>query len=760
MRVPFRSRPDAARLRVRRSAAPCARAVVHALEPRLFLTATVSNPVQSGSINQDTRATVDLSQTFSDPAYPGTLTQFQTNVGNFTVELFDQDAPQTVNNFLSYVNSGLYNGTIIHRSVDDTRGTSPFKIIQGGGYLPDGTPIQTFSPVPNEFKDLNLRGTIAMAKVGGDPNSATNQWFINLSNNSGLDDPNNNGGYTVFGQVINGLGVADEINALPTADGSALNPTFGTSLPVLTAPPAGTAPAPTDLVTVSSVSVLPKLTYTATSDDIQLVNPTIAGSTLTLNPAPGRSGFAHVTVTAVDLNGGQASDTFTVTVLPAAYRSADITIGKGHARTVTYRESDGSLGKITLSGPGTAVVHFAGDSLKTTPSKVSGGNVLVMGIDASGTTSASTLNIRGGSVRKPALNIGGISVNGALGYLRLRLAQAMGDVTVVNGVRKIYCDYARGGTWVLGPNSGGHKLSITNTFATDINFVSQAPISKLTTGSWSNSDNVSELFSAPYIGRLVSHGNFTAGLQLTGKGAPGKKAVGYFHTPGAIGGDWKVPSGIRALSVGAVSRDFNGVFTQPLQSIHVKGDFLGQLNAPSLGSLSVGGAMGSANLVLTAPGRDLGTVHVRKGITGSSINAAGSIGSISATFMANTIVYAGIGTLATGATLPTSTAELAAPASIGSITLRPVSGLGFSNSSIAASKLGRLNLGATQTTNGGTTFGVAATSIERFSVRDTSTKRSIVFGPVSSPAQLSAYLTNNNVNLTDLTITLLTAPTA
>lgn len=140
-----------------------------------------------------------------------------TSLGDFSIELFDDVAPGTVANFLNYVNSGRYNGTVIHRSVVTP---TPF-IIQGGWLTFDAeestlNPIDTDAAVQNEFGVPNTRGTVAMAKLSGDPNSATSQWFVNLADNrSNLDAQN--GGFTVFGQVIgDGMSVVDAIAALPT----------------------------------------------------------------------------------------------------------------------------------------------------------------------------------------------------------------------------------------------------------------------------------------------------------------------------------------------------------------------------------------------------------------------------------------------------------------------------------------------------------------------------------------------------------------
>lgn len=148
----------------------------------------------------------------SQYSYAQTIVNVETNVGNFSIELFDTATPATVANFLSYVNSGRYNGTFIHRVVRDF-------VVQGGFFVFDEAGQQVSGinldpPVVNEFGISSTRGTVAMAKLGGDPNSATSQWFVNLADNSANLD-NQNGGFTVFGRVIEpGMTVVDAISAL------------------------------------------------------------------------------------------------------------------------------------------------------------------------------------------------------------------------------------------------------------------------------------------------------------------------------------------------------------------------------------------------------------------------------------------------------------------------------------------------------------------------------------------------------------------
>lgn len=145
------------------------------------------------------------------PASFATVVDIETTQGTIQVNLFDQSTPKTVANFLTYVNEQSYVDTVIHRSVEDF-------VVQGGGFTFDGEtlqPIDVNGTVDNEPEWSNIEGTIAMAKVAGDPDSATSQWFFNVGNNSANLDLQNEG-FTVFGQVVSGMDVVEQINQLET----------------------------------------------------------------------------------------------------------------------------------------------------------------------------------------------------------------------------------------------------------------------------------------------------------------------------------------------------------------------------------------------------------------------------------------------------------------------------------------------------------------------------------------------------------------
>lgn len=133
-----------------------------------------------------------------------------TDLGEIEVELAADKAPMSVRNFLEYVDSGFYNNTLFHRVM-------PGFMIQGGGYSSDLELKKTRAPIPNEADNglRNLRGTLAMARTQV-KDSATSQFFINHSNNDFLDHSSRDFGYAVFGKVVRGMDVVDQIAQVPT----------------------------------------------------------------------------------------------------------------------------------------------------------------------------------------------------------------------------------------------------------------------------------------------------------------------------------------------------------------------------------------------------------------------------------------------------------------------------------------------------------------------------------------------------------------
>ena len=138
---------------------------------------------------------------------------FKTNLGSFKIDLDKENAPITAKNFLDYVNSGFFNGTIFHRVINSF-------MIQGGGFTPDMKQKETNAPIKNESNNglKNESYTVAMARTSI-PDSATSQFFINVANNDFLNHPGQDGyGYCVFGKVIEGMDTIDKIKNVATGN--------------------------------------------------------------------------------------------------------------------------------------------------------------------------------------------------------------------------------------------------------------------------------------------------------------------------------------------------------------------------------------------------------------------------------------------------------------------------------------------------------------------------------------------------------------
>jgi len=290
------------------------------------------------TLNLDVDPNTPGLQLDTDPNTPGV------QATTITLELFDDEAPLTVQNFLRYAldtdNAGQFAndfvGTFFHRAVNGF-------VVQGGGFTADSVltnHITTFDTVHNEFSTsrLNTKGTIAMAKVatdgGGGPNSATSEWFVNLADNTDLNTQN--GGFTVFGRVLEGLSVFEKIAALPKVEFNGVASTDGDAIPVqnYTAGTTAVKPSVDQIIRVTGIDVIKPQATPAniigqdfevisiidpltglTSDVVTTDTLNIAGSSLPLAFAAGKSGIADVKVR-VTVNNEIVEDIFRVTVQP------------------------------------------------------------------------------------------------------------------------------------------------------------------------------------------------------------------------------------------------------------------------------------------------------------------------------------------------------------------------------------------------------------------------------------------------------------
>jgi cyclophilin family peptidyl-prolyl cis-trans isomerase len=280
---------------------------------------------------------IDLTTAFADSDVSAAV-RLATVSGNIDIALFGPQKPITVANFLNYVDQGRYfkidptNGQLassfVHRSI-------PGFIIQGGGFLgtvnpsppPPTQPTQVlpFPAIQNEPGVSNKRGTIAMAQLGTDANSATSQWFINLADNGGsphnLDVRFNNAGpYTVFGKVVNNtMNTVDLIAGLPVFNGGTGGPFENIPLRNYTSPnPVMVA----NFVSIPGISRISPLTFSATSNNPTIADATVSGKNLLV--AGHQVGSATITVTATDFDGAFVSQNFTVNVVAGPGRAVNV----------------------------------------------------------------------------------------------------------------------------------------------------------------------------------------------------------------------------------------------------------------------------------------------------------------------------------------------------------------------------------------------------------------------------------------------------
>jgi peptidyl-prolyl cis-trans isomerase A (cyclophilin A) len=182
--------------------------LVAVLVPAMLVTAACKQKDNSAQNTAQSTPAGDTSETQGG----NPVVIISTSKGDIKVELFKNEAPVTVENFLSYVNDGFYDGTIFHRVI-------PNFMVQGGGFTPDFAQKPTKAPIKNEANNglKNDRGTLAMARTQV-VDSATSQFFINIVNNDFFNNGARDFGYAVFGKVIDGMDVVDAIAAVPTSN--------------------------------------------------------------------------------------------------------------------------------------------------------------------------------------------------------------------------------------------------------------------------------------------------------------------------------------------------------------------------------------------------------------------------------------------------------------------------------------------------------------------------------------------------------------
>ena len=288
--------------------------------------------------------TISLTDKFSDPEATSAV-RVSTTLGNMDFVFFETQTPLTVANFENYRANNRYVNSIFHRSV-------PGFIIQGGAFVVATSPATGFekatftstptnTPVTNEYGLSNIRGTVAMAKVDGNPNSATNQWFVNLENNGTILD-GQNGGFTAFARVAgNGMAVADAIAAKQTGDYYIKldgNATVFNDWP-LDITSAQPFMDNTKLIKMNSVTPQPIFSYAVTGNSVPgVASVSFVNTDMVVTALD--SGTTNITVTATNLDGRTVSQTFPVTVISNVTTLASLVPSAG---TLSPALSDGNI---------------------------------------------------------------------------------------------------------------------------------------------------------------------------------------------------------------------------------------------------------------------------------------------------------------------------------------------------------------------------------------------------------------------------------
>ena len=361
-----------------------------------------------------------------------TVARVHSVLGDFDLELLDDSAPATVANFLNYVRDGDYVDMFFHRSV-------PGFVVQGGGFIFDEVqgqpvPVATDPPIANEFNVSNTRGTVAMAKLSGQPDSATSQWFVNLVDNTALDGVD--GGFTVFARVIgDGMDVVDAIAALdifnfggafsetPTINYDGVSPVEKANLVIVSSveafpqlnPPFASVLPGSRSVTVGSAAtgfaaIINSGSTTAVACSLRPVT-TVAADFLMQSTDPLTNALIGTPDTPVDIPGG-GTQTFLFSFTPTqAFEATEIQLDFSCVNAEAAASTVG-LNTFSLSASTTAVPDIVALAATQTGDGISS----IPGIGGTGVFSVATVNVG---------TAGAVSVSADAGAAALPVAVAV-----------------------------------------------------------------------------------------------------------------------------------------------------------------------------------------------------------------------------------------------------------------------------------------------------------------------------------------------
>jgi peptidyl-prolyl cis-trans isomerase A (cyclophilin A) len=624
--------------------------------------------------------------------------RIETNVGRITFLLTPDVTPLTVANFLKYVAAGRYDNTVVHRAVESNG--VPF-VVQGGGYeVATSYPhIDTFAAVPNEYElakaaagggKVNLRGTIAMAKTGGNPDSATSEFFINLSDNSQNLD-NQNGGFTTFARVIgSGMHVADTIINLDRENYSFLNSAF-TDAPVVR-----TASGP-NLVVISAARAQRVLPVTLDKGTKFVTWKDENGSESTISLSGGRAALTFI---------GGSDMRFTqqgnrVTVVGNNVTLEEVTARNTNKRSVLTVKSVGGrgpshIGNITVVGG--SLARIDADSVQLL-GDINAADGSIGFIDLQGTY-RSTIATKGGS-------------------LNLTIGTALTTTVNVSGGT---LNSFRNATWF---DDGRLPTTIS---ARNINFLEV------------NGNFSSNVTTTGDVNRVVINGN------VGSLGASTWSIGGHLRSVQArkvMGLTAKVGKNLVDFRVNEIQSTFRDGDATPttiaanyIGNITAKSMTLAQVEgAKGIGRIDVSGSVDSSAIVSN---RYITSLTIGGSLTGNTPGQSG--------VPTPSVVYAGVAASKTVGTVTSAGEFTNKAASISNVSVRG----SFSNTAIAAPTLGSLRLGKIMVANRNVDFGVTADKRIGQLVATTSRGKSIALPPVTRQGQVAAYFSKAGIKPADL----------
>lgn len=766
-------------------------AALEPLESRQLFAVTIVSAIPDQEARPTTTNSVfPLSTVFATDnlnSVSGTVVTFPVEYGLGTARVktainmvLYSSTPLTTQNFLNYVTSSRYDNTI----VDDVS-TSP-SYIRSGTVTVDNVAVTTNAAVPSEFSlsprdsagKVNTRGTVAMYHPDGEPNAATSQWFINLTDNSQLLDEQGNG-YTVFGQVFSGsLAVADAIAALPTAAAGNFD-----NIPVGGDVSDGSLDD-ADFVEFTDPQVVSNpttyFTYTITSSNKNVVNASedTAGN-LVLDY--GTQGNATVTITATDLTGASVTDTINVTVNNP---KLNVTVGTNTAVTDdqttavnfgTAFQGQTATRSINLKDTGTTAISLSGLTLpdgvtatQALPDAIGGGQTyqLVLTFDTSTqrtisgnvTFTTDAPNITDGSFSFPiSLTVGSAVKLGTGGYKTVKYSDPDGTTVTysLKGAGSASLAFA-GTNLAVTPDAKGQNATVTG----DGNAVTLSDITLTgTNGTSALSVKTAGGDSVATLGTLETTDNSSLKQAALSK----VSLVGSITVPGGIAdlsllsvaaasvalGSAAPGAAVKSLKLGTVSNSnltISGAIkalaaTSLADSTLTLNGTVSKLTAASISNstVQVNGALSSAT--------------ISGAVANSSIDASSAVGKVSFGSFATSRLSSGL--LDTTAT-PDATSDFGGGSSITSVTLKGKGADVFSGSSIFAASMGKLALGSF-TTGGAASKLIAATSIASVTGKGPDGK-AFKLAPVTSTTEAATALTAAGIPNTRLDMEIVSAP--